>query len=74
MVDAPNDHDEPSNYGYNDLQTETGGVQRYDIELQPYYYVSIHFKNVNPCDQNDFISFSAVHGGTEFLNGAGLDT
>jgi hypothetical protein len=74
LNDNPPKHSHVNNQGYNHLQVKTGGVQRFDINIHPYTWINIHFKNINPCDRNDIIGFYGSLGGSERIYGAGVDT
>lgn len=73
LNNSPSKHLAPSNFGYNSLQVNTGGVQNFDIDIEPFIWLNIHFKNVNPCSGNDLISFYANYAGFERLIGAQVD-
>jgi hypothetical protein len=59
--------------GYKHLKVKSGGVQKVDIEIQPYSWVNIHFKNVEPCNQYDVISFTGGLGSVERIYGDDTD-
>lgn len=71
--DPPPLHQSLDNQPFDNFEVQSGGVQRMDLEIPPYSWVNIHFKNIDPCDHNDIIGFYGSFGGSERLNGGGVD-
>jgi hypothetical protein len=72
-LDNPEKHFAFDTKGYNHLQVKSGGVQSVDINFDPYCWVNIHFKNINPCNQNDVLRFTGNHSNSEAIYGALVD-
>jgi hypothetical protein len=73
-LNAPPLHQALDNQSFNNFEVSSGGIQRFDLEIHPYSWVNIHFKNINPCDQRDLIGFYGNLGGLEWIYGAEADT
>jgi hypothetical protein len=73
LNNTPPKHYAINDEGYNYLQVKAGGVQNFNVNIWPVSWVKIHFKNIDPCDHNDIIGFYGNFGGSEQINGGGVD-
>jgi hypothetical protein len=56
--DPPPLHQSLDNQPFDNFEVASGGVQRIDLEIPPYSWINIHFKNVAAFDQNDRIGYT----------------
>lgn len=72
-VNTPPLHDFLSNQPNANFEVSSGGIQRIDLEIPAFCWINIHFKNIDPCNQEDFLTFRGNYGGQERIYGAMAD-